>query len=212
MKDVSKIVSLLRKSVDVNVNHILRLGKLSRFEILIGTILSQRTKDANTVRACKQLFSKYRTPRQIAAADIRAIERLIKPAGFYRVKARRVKQVSKIIYEKYKGKVPDGRNELLKLPGVGAKTSAIVLVQGFQKPVIPVDVHVHRVSNRLGLVKTKNPEQSEIELNKVVPKKYWVEFNDLFVRFGQQICLSRNPRCKVCPINRYCNYYNRKSF
>jgi endonuclease-3 len=213
MKNIGNIVRLLRKDVRKNVNHILRLGKLSAFEILIGTILSQRTRDANTAKACNQLFSKYKTVKQMANANLRSIQKLIKPAGFYKVKAKRIKEVSKIILKQYNGNVPKNRKELLDLPGVGHKTSGIVMVYGYGAPeTIPVDTHVHRISNRLDLIKTKSPEQSEEELIKIIPKRYWIEFNDLFVRFGQQTCLPRGPKCTICPISNYCEYRKRKSF
>lgn len=130
------------------------------FKVLIGTILSQRTKDENTSRACENLFSVYRTPKDLANGDVKRIEKLIKPSGFYKVKAKRIKGVSKIILEKYNSTVPNDMKKLLSLPGVGRKTANCVLVYGFGKYAIPVDVHVHRVSNRLGLVKTKSPEET----------------------------------------------------
>ena len=133
------------------------------------------------------------------------IEELIYPVGFYRVKAKRIKEISKIIIERYGGKVPDNLEELLTLPGVGRKTANIVITQGFNKYGIAVDTHVHRVSNRLGLVKTKTPEETEVKLREIIPKKYWIELNDLFVSFGQNICTPISPRCSICPISKYCD-------
>jgi endonuclease-3 len=181
---------------------------MNTFQMLVGTVLSQRTKDANTEKAAKQLFSTYKTAEQIANAPISEIRKLIKPSGFYKVKAKHIQKLCKILVEKYNGKVPKNREELMQLPGVGAKTSGIVMVYGFRIPTsIPVDIHVFRISNRIGLVKTKTPEQTEIELMKIIPKKNWIELNELFVIFGQNICIARNPHCWECPITKYCNYY-----
>lgn len=136
------------------------------FSILIGTILSARTKDEATTKAVKILFSKYKNSKQLANAKTKDIEKIIKSIGFFRVKSKRIIEVAKIITTKYKGKVPNNLEELIKLPGVGRKTANCVLVYAFEKPAIPVDIHVHRISNRLGLVKTKNPEETEQELMK----------------------------------------------
>ncbi len=180
------------------------------FKVLITTILSQRTKDANTRKASKALFGEYPKGEDVAKAGTDDIEKLIRPAGFYHVKARNIKEVSRIIVEKYGGKVPDNMKELLELPGVGRKTAGIVLVAGFDKPAIPVDVHVHRVSNRLGWADTKTPEKTEQELTEALPKKYWKDVNLTLVRFGQKVCLSRKPKCGECPVSSYCHYYKNK--
>jgi endonuclease-3 len=178
------------------------------YRVLIRTILSQRTRDENTDRASAQLFSQYHTMTEIAGADPARLEPLIRPAGFYRVKAQRIVEVSKKLLDEFKGQVPDDIKNLLKLPGVGRKTANCVLVYGFQKPAIPVDVHVHRISNRLGLVKTKTPEETEVELEKIVPKEYWIELNDLMVQFGQTICRPQSPRHEECPLQDICDYYH----
>ena len=178
------------------------------FRVLIRTILSQRTRDENTDAASALLFSKFSTPEAIAFAPVDEVELLIKKSGFYHVKARRVKEVSRIIHEDYNDVVPDNLKELLSLPGVGRKTANCVLVYGFHEDAIPVDVHVHRISNRIGLVNTKNPDETELELTKVVPKKYWLPLNDLFVQFGQTICRPIGPKHEICPIAEVCDYYN----
>ena len=175
------------------------------FRVLISCLLSLRTKDNVTLKASKKLFSVAKTPEELLKLSTKKIEELIYPVGFYRVKAKRIKEISKILIEQFGGKVPDSLDELLTLPGVGRKTANIVITQGFNKYGIAVDTHVHRVSNRLGLVKTKTPEETEIELRKIIPKKYWIEFNDLFVSFGQNICTPISPKCSICPINKYCN-------
>ncbi|MEA4957449.1 Ultraviolet N-glycosylase/AP lyase [bioreactor metagenome] len=177
------------------------------YRVLVRTILSQRTKDVNTDKATNQLFSKYKDIYEVADAPIEDIEKLIKSAGFFRVKANRVKEVSQIIIDHYGGVVPNNMKELLDLPGVGRKTANCVLVFAFQEPAIPVDTHVHRIPNRWGIVNTKTPEKTEEELMKIVPKSLWIEMNDLIVQFGQTICKPIHPLCDQCPITGLCNYY-----
>ena len=177
------------------------------YRVLIRTILSQRTRDENTDQASALLFSKFKSVHEIAQADVQDIEELIRPAGFYHVKARRIKEVSEILLNEFGGEVPESIDELLTLPGVGRKTANCVLVYGFNKPAICVDVHVHRISNRVGLVETKNPEQTEETLKKMVPVKYWLEINDLMVQFGQTICKPISPLHDICPISDCCELY-----
>jgi endonuclease-3 len=177
------------------------------YRVLISTILSHRTKDENTHRASSSLFDKYPTAEDVAFAPLKEIEKLIRPSGFYRVKAQRVKEVSKILLDKYGGEVPQDFDELMSLPSVGRKTANCVLVYAFDEPAIPVDVHVHKISNRIGLVKTKTPEQTEAELVKIIPREYWLDLNELFVRFGQDICRSVGPKCNECDFNSFCEYY-----
>ena len=177
------------------------------FSILIGTILSARTKDESTTKVCKVLFSKHKNAKSLANAKVKDVEKIIKSIGFYHVKSKRIIEVAKIIDSKYKGIVPDDLETLVKLPGVGRKTANCVLVYAFEKPAIPVDIHVHRISNRLGLVETKNPEDTEQELMKKVPKKFWIDINDTFVMYGQNICKPISPMCDVCKIKKNCKYY-----
>ena len=181
------------------------------FSILIGTILSARTKDESTARVSKELFKKYKTAKQLGGAKIKDIEKIIKSIGFYHVKARRIIEVSKIIDSQYKGKVPDNLEKLVALPGVGRKTANCVLVYAYEIPAIPVDIHVHRISNRLGLVETKTPEETEFALMKKIPKKYWLNVNDTFVMYGQNICKPISPMCEVCKIRNGCKYYKTNS-
>ncbi len=181
------------------------------FSILIGTILSARTKDETTTKIVKALFSKYKNPKELANAKIKDVEKVIKSIGFYHVKSKRIIEVAKIIHTKYKGRVPDDLDTLVALPGVGRKTANCVLVYAYDKPAIPVDIHVHRISNRLGLVDTKNPEETEQELMKKIQKKYWLEINDTFVMFGQNICKPISPMCDVCKIKKICKYYKSKN-
>jgi endonuclease-3 len=177
------------------------------FRILIGTVLSHRTRDESTSKATERLFEIYDTPEKLAKADIRKVRSLIRSVGFYNMKARNVKRVAKQILEEFDGRVPDDMDNLLKLHAVGRKTANCVLVYGYNKPAIPVDTHVHRIANRLGLVETRTPEETEEELTKTVPKKYWLQLNELFVRFGQTTCKPIGPKCGICTLRPECKYY-----
>jgi len=177
------------------------------FKILIGTILSARTRDEVTTTVIKALFSRFKNPEDLSRANINDIKKLIQKIGFYNVKASRLKEVSQLIIKKYNGKVPSNLDELLTLPGVGRKTANCVLVYGFKKPAIPVDIHVHRISNRIGIVNTKNPEETENILQNKIEKKYWIRVNETFVTFGQNICLPIKPKCGVCQLTKMCKYY-----
>jgi endonuclease-3 len=181
------------------------------FSILIGTILSARTKDETTTKAVKALFLKYKNPKDLANAKIKDVEKIIRSIGFFHVKSKRIIEVAKIIHTKYKDKVPEDLDTLVQLPGVGRKTANCVLVYAFEKPAIPVDIHVHRISNRLGLVDTKNPEETEQELMSKIDKKYWIDINDTFVMYGQNICKPISPMCNVCKIKKSCKYYKTKN-
>lgn len=203
MDKVDRIVSLLKKEIGESTAVV---WAENPFVVLIGTVLSQRTKGQNTAKASETLFAKYRAPEQVANINLKNLEQLIKPSGFYKIKAKRIKEISKILVENFGGEVPENFEDLISLPGVGRKTANCVLVYGFGIPAIPVDVHVHRLSNRLGLVKTNTPEQTEAELVKILPKKYWLDINELMVKYGQRKCLPRNPKCKICKIREYCEY------
>ena len=167
------------------------------YRVLVRTILSQRTRDENTDQATNNLFSKYNDIYEVVEAPTDDVQELIKPAGFYRVKAGRIQEVSQILIDEYGGEVPDTLEELVKLPGVGRKTANCVLVFAFELPAIPVDTHVHRISNRMGLVNTKTPDETEIELSKIAPKDLWIKLNDLMVQFGQNICKPTSPQCEM---------------
>lgn len=178
------------------------------FGVLISTILSQRTRDENTRKAYAALSEVYGRADALAEGDLKRIEQLIRPAGFYRAKARKIREVARIISRDYKGKVPENIEELLRLPGVGRKTANCVLVYGFGMPAIPVDTHVHRISNRIGLVETRSPEQTETKLREIIDRRYWLDLNELFVKFGQEICRPIGPRCAICDLKATCKYYN----
>jgi endonuclease III len=181
------------------------------FKILIGTILSARTRDEVTTAVIKALFSRFKNPDELSRANLSDIKKLIQKIGFYNVKAARLKEVSQLIIKKYNGEVPSNLNDLLTLPGVGRKTANCVLVYGFKKAAIPVDIHVHRISNRIGIVNTKNPEETENVLQKSIDKKYWIRVNETFVTFGQNICLPIKPKCNVCQLTKMCKYYSKNS-
>ncbi len=177
------------------------------FQVLVGTILSQRTRDEMTEKATDQLFAVYPDPKALAAAETPDVERLIRPVGFYHQKAPQIQRVSRILVERYGGRVPSTYEELMELPQVGSKTANCVLVYGFGIPRIPVDTHVHRVSNRLGLVRTKTPDKTEAALMALVPKRYWLDVNELFIEFGKEVCRPIGPRCDACSFRRFCRYY-----
>lgn len=175
------------------------------FFALISTVMSHRTRDDVTYPAAEKLFERFSTPEDMVEADVGEIEALIRDVGFYRVKAGRIKEISRILLEEYNGRVPDDMETLLKLPGVGRKTANCVLAHAFLKEdALAVDTHVHRISNRLGLVATKNPEETEVELKKALPKKYWRHVNILLVKFGQNVCRPVSPRCEICVLNDMC--------
>lgn len=173
---------------------------------MITTILSQRTKDETTASAAERLFAAAKTPKEMVKLSEKKIAKLIYPVGFYEQKAKNIKKTSRILLEKYGGKVPADRNSLIELPGVGGKTANCVLCFAFDRDVIPVDVHVAVISQRLGLTKNKNPEKIENDLNKIIPNGLKKVVNHLFVEFGKEICQTRLPKCFACPIEKLCLY------
>lgn len=176
------------------------------FKILISTILSARTRDPVTEKASDRLFSSYPTMMGLTRARQTSVAKLIRPVAFYNQKAKCIIDTSNLLLKKFGGKVPKTYKELLELPGVGRKTANCVLVYGFGMPAIPVDVHVHRISNRIGLTKTRTPEETEQSLSRLYDKKYWLDLNELFVSFGQTACRPIRPKCSSCSVRRICNY------
>lgn len=174
------------------------------FLVLISCLLSLRTKDATTAKASARLFKLAKTPARMMGLSIKKIENAIYPVGFYKTKARRIRDICKVLVDEYKSKVPDEIDELLKLKGVGRKTANLTVSLGYGKEGICVDVHVHRISNRLGYVRTKNPYETEFALRKKLPKRYWLIYNDLLVTWGQNICVPISPFCSKCTIRKYC--------
>jgi len=188
----------------------IKIWKEDPFKVLIVCVLSQRTKDEVTRKAAQKLFAQVSSPQQILKLDEKEVERLIYPVGFYREKAKRIKKICEILLKEYEGKVPDRREELLKLPGVGSKTADVVLAYGFGKPVVAVDTHVFHIARRLGLSKGKTPEEVRNDLNRIVPKKFRRLVNLLFVEFGKKVCRTNNPKCKICPIKQFCKYFKQR--
>ncbi len=204
---IEAIIKILREEIKKFKEPIVTTisRKKDPYKVLISTVLSLRTKDEVTHKASERLYKKASTPWEMVKLSPNEIEKLIYPVGFYKRKAKNIIEISKILIEKYDGKVPDDIDELLKLPGVGRKTANLVVTLGYGKLGICVDTHVHRVSNRLGIVKTKTPEETEFALRKILPKKYWIEYNDLLVTWGQNICTPISPKCSMCKISSYCN-------
>jgi endonuclease-3 len=210
--EVEKIISEVEKMLNGDNKTALRDLKERHedpFVVLIGTILSQRTRDERTEEAVNKLFGRFKGVKDLAAASPEEVEELIKGVGFYRSKSRSVVEVAKIIRDKYGGVVPSDMEELLRLPSVGRKTANCVLVYGYGMDAIPVDTHVHRIANRIGIVKTKTPEETETRLKEVVPKRLWRVLNDRFVSFGRSICKPIRPKCEICSINGECEYYKK---
>jgi endonuclease-3 len=205
-----QIAKMVRESKDPRATALAELKDAEDgdpFRILIGTILSQRTRDENTTLATERLFRRFKGPQDLAKAKEAEVRELIRPAGFYNMKAKSVIKVSRMLLREFGGEVPSEMDALLSLPSVGRKTANCVLVYGFNTPAIPVDTHVHRISNRLGLVETKTPEETEAQLVETVPRRYWLSLNDLFVRFGQTTCKPIGPRCGDCSLRAQCRYY-----
>ncbi len=204
---IGKVVEILRRERgkwDVPVVSLMAQTGSDPFKILVSTVLSLRTKDRVTEEASNRLFQVVKSPEDLLKLTEEEISNLIYPVGFYRRKAKNLREIAKILVEKYQGKVPDSLEELLKLPGVGRKTANLVVTLGFGKPGICVDTHVHRIMNRLGFVKTKTPEETEFSLRKKLPREYWIEINELLVALGQHICHPTSPKCSQCPISELC--------
>jgi endonuclease III len=172
--------------------------------VLVACILSLRTQDSTTGPAAARLFAVADTPSAMLALSPRAIERLIYPVGFYRTKARVILGLCRDLLERFGGRVPDDLDALLTLKGVGRKTANLVITLGYGRPGICVDTHVHRISNRLGYVRTGDPEATEMALRARLPRRYWIGYNDLLVAFGQNICTPISPRCSTCPVSALC--------
>jgi endonuclease-3 len=186
------------------VTRISRSDEGSPFLVLVSTLLSLRTKDETTELAMERLTAKVKTPGDLLELSIKELEKIIYPVGFYRNKARTLQSVSRIIIDKYDGKVPDSIDELLTIKGVGRKTANLVVTEAYGKLGICVDTHVHRISNRLGAINTKNPHDTEGVLRKILPKTYWIIYNTLLVAFGRKTCQPVSPLCSRCPITHLC--------
>lgn len=204
--DIDKIVETLKKADQPQSDFVKLMDSFNDpYLVLIACILSLRTNDRTTYPATLRMLELGKTPADFAKLDVKTLEKAIYPVGFYANKAKQIVELSKELVEKYDSKVPDEIDDLVKFNGVGRKTANLVLSEGFKKPAICVDVHVHRISNRLGYVKTKTPEETEFELRKKLPQKYWIDINSLLVTHGQNVCKPINPKCDICPIREFCN-------
>ena len=203
--EIEKIVLILTERYHDNTSALMDVSNAKDpFRVLISCILSLRTKDEVTAKATKRLFACARTPAEMLNLTKEVIEAAIYPVGFYHRKAEQILEICRVLIEQYDSRVPDELEELLKFKGVGRKTANIVITMGFNKLGVAVDTHVHRISNRLGLVTTKTPHQTEFALRELLPQKYWIIFNDLLVMHGQNICAPISPKCSICPIIEYC--------
>jgi len=205
--DIDSIVKILRKEVrtmEVPIVTEISRNRRDPFDVLISTVLSLRTKDEVTREASRRLLQRAGTPADLLNLSEDEIARLIFPVGFYKTKAKRIREICRDLLAKYRGKVPDDLEELLTLNGVGRKTANLVVTLGYGKPGICVDTHVHRISNRLGYVRTKTPEQTEMALREKLPLKYWIEYNDLLVTWGQNICRPISTFCSRWAVFAYC--------
>jgi endonuclease-3 len=206
-REIHSAIRILRREVPKWQTPIVTLiaeNSESPFQVLISCILSLRTQDTTTAQASRRLFALAETPETMSRLSIQKIEKAIFPVGFYHTKAKVIRGICRRLIKEYSGKVPDEIDELLKLKGVGRKTANLVVTLGYRKPGICVDTHVHRISNRWGYLRTKNPQETEFALRAKLPKQYWIEYNDLLVTFGQHLCRPVSPMCSRCPVRKFC--------
>ena len=204
---LGKVVGLLKKEYESHNAPIVEFVKVqtgSVFKVLLATILSARTKDQTTAGAAARLFKVVRTPSDLRHTPVGKIEKLIFPVGFYRTKARHLKLLPDALDREFDGRIPATVEELCRLPGVGRKTANLVVAVGFDKPAICVDVHVHRICNRFGILRTRTPFDTEMRLRQILPLEYWKTWNSYLVSFGQTVCTPLRPKCRQCPWFRYC--------
>lgn len=203
--DIDKIVERLKQAKQPRSEFVNLMESFNNpYLVLIACILSLRTNDKTTYPATLRMLELGRTPEDFANCDVKELEKAIYPVGFYTNKAKQIVELSKELVEKYNSKVPESIEEMTKFNGVGRKTANLVMSQGFRKPAICVDVHVHRIFNRLGYIKTKKPEETEFALREKLPEKYWIDINTLLVTHGQNVCKPINPKCDICPIKDLC--------
>jgi len=204
---MNRVIGILKRetrSLKVPVVTLISQTKRNPYKVLISCLLSLRTNDHTTVGAVERLFKVAVTPEAMLEIPAARLEKIIYPVGFYRVKSKVLRSVSRDILERFGGRVPDTLEELLTLKGVGRKTANLVLTLGHGKPGICVDIHVHRISNRLGFVKTRSPHETEFALRKKLPSRHWIRYNDLLVAYGQHVCRPVSPHCSVCKLSPYC--------
>ncbi len=203
---IEKILEILEeesKKWDSPVKEFIKVSGKNNFQVLVATFLSTRTKDETTIEVVKKLFKIVKTPLDVIQNKDK-IEKLIFPVGFYKTKAKRLLEIAEILEKKYNGKVPDKLEDLIALPGIGRKIANLILNRCFGQNLISVDTHVHRISNRLGILKTKNPLETEKRLMEIVDKKWWKKYNEILVAFGQKICKPVSPECSICPVRELC--------
>jgi endonuclease-3 len=203
-EDIHRVISILRKEVRQWPVPAIAHYSETPFTVLISCLLSLRTQDATTIAASERLFAIAAKPEAMLATRLNVIEKAIYPVAFFRVKAHTIHDICRHLIERFNGQVPSDLDDLLTLPGVGRKTANIVVTIAFRKQGIAVDTHVHRISNRLGYVRTKNADDTELALRKKLPKQYWISFNDLLVAYGQNLCKPISPFCSRCKIESYC--------
>lgn len=204
-KNIGKIVQILKDAKQPQSDFVKLMETFNDpYLVLISCILSLRTNDRTTYPATLRMLQFGKTPEAFAKVDVKKLEEAIYPVGFYKNKAAQIIELSKILLDKYNSKVPDSIEELTKFNGVGRKTANLVVARGFNQPAICVDVHVHRIFNRLGYIKTKTPDETEMVLREKLPRQFWIEINTLLVTHGQNICKPINPSCSICPIEKYC--------
>ena len=202
---INKIVQTLQEAKQPQSDFVKLMDSFKDpYKVLIACILSLRTNDKTTYPATLRMLELAQTPSQMAKISPEVLEKAIYPVGFYKNKAKQIIELSKIIENDYAGRVPDTIEELCKFKGVGRKTANLVMTLGFGVPAICVDVHVHRIFNRLGYIKTKTPEETEFALREKLPKKYWIPINTLMVTHGQNVCKPVKPKCEICPIKQFC--------
>lgn len=206
MKRVGSVVKLLKEAKQPQSDFVKLMDSFKDpYLVLIACILSLRTNDRTTYPATLRMLELAKTPQEMMRVNVGDLEKAIYPVGFYKNKAGQIIELSKLIVEKYEGKVPDSIDELCKFRGVGRKTANLVMTLGFGEPAICVDVHVHRIFNRLGYIKTKNPEETEFALRETLPIEYWIPINTLLVTHGQNVCKPIKPMCSDCPVAKYCD-------
>lgn len=204
---IDKIIKILKtekKNWKVPVVTLIALQNKDPFKVLLSVIISLRTKDEVTIEASKRLFKLLKKPNSIYYIKVEDIEKAIYPCGFYKKKAIQIYKICKRLVEEFNSKIPKNIETLLTFNGIGRKSANLILSEGYQIPAICVDVHVHRISNRLGYINTKNPQETEFKLREILPKKYWIIYNTIFVAFGQSICKPISPFCSICPVFKYC--------
>jgi endonuclease III len=209
-KEIITVLNILEKSHGLTMLE--QLKEYTPFQLLVATLLSSRTKDSTTIPIVKEMFKKYSNPEDFVDIEVEELEKMLYGIGFYRTKAKHVKELAKIVIEKFGGKIPDNFEDLTSLPGVGRKTANCILSYAFHTPAIAVDTHVHRIVNRerLAWINTNTPEETEEALKEIIPKERWNNINKLLVDYGQRVCFPVKPNCDGCVIIKYCEYEKNK--